>query len=401
MALKEAVDYIKKNLLVQVSSLGKDGLINIAKTSMSSKLIGPESGIFASMVVDAMQNVKTEVKKLGKETIEYHYPVKNVHIVKVHGQALHESRLINGYILEGARAAQGMPLQVKGCKIACIDFNLHKSKMQMGVQILIDDPSELERVRLKELDITKQRCCRILESGANVILAGKGIDDFALKYFVEKGCIAMRRVGKNDMRRIAEASGATIALSMADFEGTEKFDPAWLGTAEICKEERVGDFDYVFIEGFKENRVQTILIRGANEYMTAEIERSIHDALCVVKRVLESNTVVAGGGSVECALSIYLDNFARGLGTREQLAIAEFAEALLVIPKTLAVNAALDATELVAKMKVFHFAAQGPEAEKKKDFAYAGLDLIGGKVRNSVKAGVLEPAISKIKSLKY
>lgn len=388
-------------MLVQVASLGKEGLINAAKTSLNSKLIGPESNIFAAMVVDAMQNVKTEVKKPGKEgPPEYKYPVKNVHIVKVHGQAIHESRLINGYILEGARAAQGMPLEVKGCKIACIDFNLHKTKMQMGVQILIDNPAELEKVRLKELDITKQRCCKILESGANVILAGKGIDDFALKYFVEKGCIAMRRVGKNDMRRIAEASGATIALSMTDFEGTEKFDPSWLGTAEICKEERVSDFDYMFIEGFKETKVQTILIRGANEYMTAEIERSIHDALCVVKRVLESNTVVSGGGAVECALSIYLDNYARSLGTREQLAIAEFAEALLVIPKTLAVNAAVDATDLVAKMKVFHFAAQGPEAEKKKDFCHAGLDLINGKVRNSVKAGVLEPAISKIKSLK-
>lgn len=388
--------------MVPVASLGREGLINAAKTSLSSKLIGPESNMFATMVVDAMQNVKCEVKKPGKEgPPEYKYPVKNVHIVKCHGQAIHESRLINGYILEGARACQGMPAQVKGCKIACVDFNLSKTKMQMGVSILIEDPNELEKVRQKELDITKQRCCRILESGANVVLAGKGIDDFALKYFVEKGCIAMRRVSKNDMRRIAEASGATIALSMADFEGTEKFDPAWLGAAEICKEERVGDFDYFFIEGFKETKVQTILIRGANEYMISETERSIHDALCVVKRVLESNTVVAGGGAVECALSIYLDNYARGLGTREQLAIAEFAEALLVIPKTLAVNATQDATDLVAKMKVFHFASQGPEAEKKKDFCYAGLDLVNGKVRNSIKAGVLEPAISKIKSLKY
>ncbi len=344
------------------------------------------------MVVDAMINVRTEDGK---------HPVKSVHIVKCHGQSVQESRLINGYILEGARAAQGMPLQVKGCKIACIDFNLSKAKMQMGVQILIDDPAELERVRQKELDITKQRCLRILESGANVILSSKGIDDFALKYFVEKNCIAIRRVNKADLRRIAEASGATVALSMADLEGEEKFDPAWLGAAEVCKEERVGDFDYMFIEGFKNTKAQTILVRGANEYMTCEIERSIHDALCVVKRVLESNTVVAGGGSVECALSVYLDNYARGLGAREQLAIAEFADALLVIPKTLAVNATLDATDLLAKLRVFHNAAQTSGEEKKKDYCYAGLDLMTGKIRNSVKAGVLEPAISKIKSLKF
>jgi len=388
--LREAIEYIKKNLIVKVETLGKEGLINVARTSLSSKLIGPEGSIFGSMVVDAMVNVKNEEGK---------YPVKNVHIIKCHGQSLHESRLINGYILEGARAAQGMPMMVKGCKIACVDFNLHKAKMQMGVSILIEDPAELEKVRLKELDITKQRCLRILESGANVILATKGIDDFALKYFVEKGCIAIRRVTKNDMRRIAEASGATMALSMSDLEGAEKFEPAWLGTADLCKEERIGDFDYVFIEGFKQTKTQTILIRGANEFMTAEIERSIHDALCVVKRVLESNTVVAGGGAVETALSVYLDNYARGLGSREQLAIAEFAEALLIIPKTLAVNATQDATDLVAKLKAFHYASQSGD-EKKKDYIYAGLDLMNGKIRNSIKAGVLEPSISKIKSLK-
>lgn len=385
------MEFIKKNLLVKSELLGKEGLINAAKTSFSSKLIGPDSEIFASMVVDAMIKVKTAEGK---------YPVKAVHIVKCHGQAVRESKLINGIILEGARAAQGMPLMIKGCKIACVDFNLSKAKMQMGVSILIEKPEELEKVRLKELDITKQRCQKILESGANVILAGKGIDDFALKYFVEKGCIAMRRVGKNQMRSIAEASGATIALSMAALEGEEKFDPAWLGTADLCHEERVGDFDYVFIEGFKGTNAQTILVRGANEYMTSEIERSLHDALCVVKRVLESNTLVAGGGAVEVALSVYLDNYARSLGTREQLAIAEFAEALLVIPKTLAVNATQDATDLVAKLKVFHHSAQTSTEEKKKEYMYAGLDLINGKVRNSIKAGVVEPAISKIKSLK-
>eukprot|EP00826_Nyctotherus_ovalis_P053597 TRINITY_DN6988_c0_g1_i8.p1 TRINITY_DN6988_c0_g1~~TRINITY_DN6988_c0_g1_i8.p1 ORF type:complete len:375 (-),score=128.25 TRINITY_DN6988_c0_g1_i8:151-1275(-) len=344
------------------------------------------------MVVEAMTRVKTEQGK---------YPIKNVNIVKCHGQSVQESKLINGYILEGARAAQGMPLAVKDCKIACVDFNLSKAKMQMGVQILIKDPAELERVRQKELDITKQRCMRILESGANVILSSKGIDDFALKYFVEKGCIAIRRVSKGDMKRIAEAAGATVVLSMVDVEGEEKFDTAWLGAAEQCREERVGDFDYMFIEGFRNTRAQTILIRGANEYMTHEIERSVHDALCVVKRVLESKTVVAGGGSVECALSVYLDEYARNLGAREQLAIAEFAEALLVIPKTLAINATLDATDLLAKLRVFHHAAQNSEEEKKKEYRYAGMDLVNGKIRNSLKAGVLEPGISKTKSLKF
>jgi len=133
--------------------------------------------------------------------------------------------------------------------------------------------------------------------------------------------------------------------------------------------------------------------------MLDEIERSVHDALCVVKRVLESKAVVPGGGAVEAALSIYLEKFATSLGSREQLAIAEFAKALLVIPKTLAINAACDATELVAQLRAFHNTSQ--MAPEKEHLKWIGLDLVNGKIRDSKKAGVLEPSISKIKSLKF
>ena len=147
----------------------------------------------------------------------------------------------------------------------------------------------------------------------------------------------------------------------------------------------------------------TIILRGANDFFLEEVERSIHDSLCVIKRVLESNSIVAGGGAVEVALSVYLDDFARTLGSREQLAIAEFSEALQIIPKTLSMNAAKDATELLAKLRVFHNAAQkaDPADEKKKALKYSGLDLTNGKVRNNMAAGVIEPAMSKVKSLKF
>ena len=141
-------------------------------------------------------------------------------------------------------------------------------------------------------------------------------------------------------------------------ESEEVFNPEDLGFCSKVEERRDGDWEYMFFEGMKEQRASTIIIRGANEFFLDEIDRSIHDSLCVVKRVLESNSVVAGGGAVEVALSIYLDDFSRTLGTREQLAIAEFSEALLVIPKTLAMNAAKDATDLIAKLRVFHNAAQ-------------------------------------------
>jgi T-complex protein 1 subunit alpha len=151
----------------------------------------------------------------------------------------------------------------------------------------------------------------------------------------------------------------------------------------------------------KATRAQTILLRGANDFFLEEVERSMHDSLCVIKRVLESNTVVPGGGAVEVGLSIFLDDYARTLGTREQLAIAEFSEALQVIPKTLAINAAKDATDLIAKLRVFHNAALNSTDESKRELRFSGLDLVNGKVRNNLKAGVLEPAISKIKSLKF
>jgi T-complex protein 1 subunit alpha len=271
----------------------------------------------------------------------------------------------------------------------------------MGVQVLVLDPENLEKIRQREMDVTRERCKKIIEAGANVILCSRGIDDFALKYFVEQHAMAIRRVKKGDLRRIANCTGGKIVVSLADFEGDEKFEPSYLGNCSKVFEKRVGDWDYTFFEGMKATRAQTIILRGANDFFLDEVERSMHDSLCVIKRVLESNEVVAGGGAVEVALSIFLDDYARTLGTREQLAIAEFSEALQVIPKTLAINAAKDATDLIAKLRVFHNAAQHADDEAKKELKYSGLDLVNGKIRNNLKAGVLEPAISKIKSLKF
>lgn len=292
-------------------------------------------------------------------------------------------------------------MEIENAKIACIDFNLNKYRLQMGVQVLVQDPNNLELIRQREMDVTRERCKKIIDSGANVILCSKGIDDFALKYFVENKIIAIRRVPKSDLRRIASSTGSKIVVSLADFEGEEKYDETNLGHCDKVYEARVGDWEYTFFEGMKQTKAQTIILRGANELFLDELERSIHDSLCVVKRVLESNAVVAGGGAVEVGLSIFLDDFARTLGSREQHAIAEFSEALLVIPKTLAINAAKDATDLLAKLRVFHNAAQKSDDEQKKELKHSGLDLINGKVRNNLNAGVLEPAMSKIKSLKF
>jgi T-complex protein 1 subunit alpha len=381
---------------IPVDTLGREALINCAKTSMSSKLLGPESDFFAEIVVQAMLNVK-HVNEAG----EVKCPVKAVHILKTHGKSIKESCLVEGYAIEAGRSAQGMPYHMENAKIAFIDFNLNKYRLQMGVQVLVQDPENLEKIRQREMDVTRERCKKILEAGANVILCSRGIDDFALKYFVENNCIAIRRVKKGDLRRIAQCTGGKIVVSLADFEGEEKFEPSYLGDCAKVFEKRVGDWDYTFFEGMKATKAQTVLLRGANDFFLEEIERSLHDSLCVLKRVLESNQVVPGGGAVEVGLSIFLDDYARTLGSREQLAIAEFSEALQIIPKTLAMNAAKDATDLIAKLRVFHNAALRADDESKKELKYSGLDLVNGKVRNNLKAGVLEPAISKVKSLRF
>ncbi|KAI8025313.1 T-complex protein 1 subunit alpha [Camellia lanceoleosa] len=306
LAMREAYKYVDDKLAVKVEELGKDSLVNCAKTSMSSKLIAGNSDFFANLVVEAVQAVK-----MTNSRGEIKYRIK------------------------------------------------------------------------------------LLKAGANVVLTTKGIDDMALKYFVEAGAIAVRRVRKVDIRQVAKATGATVVSSFADMEGEETFDSSLLGHAEEVVEERIAD-DNV-----------SLILRGANDYMLDKIERALHDSLCIIKRTLESNTI--SGGAVEAALSVYLEYLATTLGSREQLAIAEFAESLLIIPKDLkidihlvqilAVNAAKDTTELVAKLRAYHHTAQ--TKPDKKHLSSMGLDLLKGTVRNNLEAVVIEPAMSKVKIIQF
>lgn len=219
-----------------------------------------------------------------------------------------------------------MKKRITNAKIACLDINLQKARMQLGVQILVEDPSQLEEIRKRyvflyirlpailnvssEADITLERIRKILAAGANVVLTTKGIDDLCLKEFVEAGAMAVRRCRKEDLRRIAKATGGQLISSMANLEGDETFETSYLGSADEVVQERISDDELILIKGTKVVSSSSIVLRGANDYMLDEMERALHDTLSIIKRTLESGSVVPGGGAVESALSIYLENFA-------------------------------------------------------------------------------------------
>merc|ERR1719445_575800 len=254
-------------------------------------------------------------------------------------------------------------------------------------------------MREREITMTKKRLDLVLASGANVVLTAKGIDDMYNKMFIDAGVMALRRVDKKHLKRIARLTGGKVISSLATEDGEQGFEKAFLGECEEVVQKTIADQEVIFFKGTSSTAAQTIILRGSNPYMMEEIERSLHDCLCIIKRTLESNKVVPGGGAVEAALSIFLEGFAKSLNSREQLGIQEFAQALTSIPKTLALNGAHDAIELVGKLRGYHQKAQTDE--KYKRYRWIGLDLEKGCVRDNVNAGVLEPAMSKIKSIKF
>ncbi|XP_053993706.1 uncharacterized protein LOC128884371 [Hylaeus volcanicus] len=406
LAAREAVKYIEEQLSTSVTNLNQETLLHIAETTLNSKLIGGESNHFSSLVVNAILAVE-QTNKQGKIV----YPVNSINVLKSHGQSLKTSELHDGFALaRQTRASQAMPISVKQARVALLNFNLRQHRMQLGVQIQVTNPEELDKIRQKERDITKAKIEKILNTGANVILTTQGIDDMALKYFVEAKAIAVRRVDARNIARIAKCTGATLCTTLATIEGDEEFNASWLGTCDEVCEQRVGDWDFLFFKGCKTSKAKTLILRGPNESFLDEVERSVHDALCTVSKALESSSVCAGGGAVEAALSVYLEDFARTLGSKEQSAIIEFAEALLVIPRTLAINAAQDSLKLLARLRRHHHLHQSSTTKDNivtqstcdsNNAKWVGLDLLNGTLRNNYEAGVIEPSLSKIKSIKF
>ncbi|KRZ22998.1 T-complex protein 1 subunit alpha, partial [Trichinella pseudospiralis] len=382
VACREAVKYMRDHLSINVDDLGRDCLLCVAKTAMSN--------FFANMLVDAIEKVKFQEGSSTK------YPVNAVNVLKALGGRCLDSILINGYALNCTVASQSMPKQLMQAKIACLDFSLNAERLKMGITFELNDPRAIDPIIKEEKDIARRRAEKILKAGANVVLLTGGMADFVIEMFVSAGVMAVRRCKKMDLKRIAKATGATLITSMTGLETEESFDASLLGHAEEVVQERICDDELILIKGPKARTSSSIILRGANDFVLDEMERSVHDALCALKRVMESGKVVVGGGTVEAAISVYLENFANSLSSRELLAVAEFASALMVIPRTLAVNSGEDCSDLIAKLRAYHNGYYMNRSDET-----AGLDVRNGEVIDNKVAGVLEPLESKVKILKF
>lgn len=438
LALKEALKFLNTRMVLTLNDLvassnEKQVIQSVAATAIASKVISSDIEFFSNLVAEAALAVRVQQtgttpvvspsdSPSGMAPPKEIFPIKNIKILKGIGKSISESFLVkDGFALNCSLAHQNMPKSIKPAKIALLDFSLQKVKMKLGVQILVQDPGkQLEPIREQEAAIARARVNRLVKAGVNVVLTTGGIDDLCAKVLTSSGIMGVRRVLKADLKRIARGSGGQVMttataldvgsdsgldgdVSSSTEESTVKSIAASLGSADSVAVEKItGEDELIIFRGLKKHASASIILRGPNEYFLDEMERSVHDALCAAKRVLESKALVPGAGAVEAALSVYLESFATSISSREQLAIAEFAKALLVIPRTLATNGSKDSVELVAKLRSYHHSAQSkPEHASLK---HIGLDLTsesGPGVKDVVKDGILEPAMAKTKALKF
>jgi chaperonin GroEL (HSP60 family) len=319
-----------------------------------------------------------------KEGGKYKADVDDVKVEKKSGESTQETKLIQGIVLDKDVSHSGMPKRVEKAKIALLDCPLEIEKTEFDAKINIESPDQMEAFLKQEEGMLRDMVEKIVKAGANVVLCEKGIDDMAQHFLARKGILAVRRIKKSDVEKLAKATGGKIVTKL------DSITAADLGYANLVEERKVGDDKMTFIEGCKHPLAVTILIRGATQRIVDEAERSIHDALCVIRDVVEEPKVVAGGGAPELEVSRQLKKYAETLPGREQLAVRCYAEALEVIPMTLTENAGLDPIDILSELRARH----------EKGETWAGIEVLSGKVQDMSKTGVFEPLSVKKQIIK-
>ncbi|MCD6446387.1 TCP-1/cpn60 chaperonin family protein, partial [Candidatus Bathyarchaeota archaeon] len=377
-AVQKAIEIIDKTA-TPVNIDDREMLKKVALTSMSSKTVGPAKEHLADIAIDAVKQI---VEKRGERRVA---DIDNIQIIKKEGKSLFESQLVKGLIIDKEVVHAGMPKKIENAKIALLNCPLEIEKTEISAEIRIRHPEQMKAFLDQETRMLKEMVDKIKATGANVVFCQKGIDDMAQHFLAKEGILAARRVKQSDMEKLARATGGRIVTDIDDLTAQD------LGTAETVEERKVGEDKMIFVEGCKDPRSVAILIRAGLERMVDEAERAMKDALSVVSDVIENNRIVPGGGAVEAEIAKELRSYATKVGGREQLAIEAFADAVEIIPKTLAENAGLEPIDIMVELRSTH---------DKTDGKPMGVNVYAGKVDNMLQNGVVEPAVVKEQAIK-
>jgi thermosome len=379
MAAAEAKKILRE-IAFDIKPTDKRILLKIAETAITGKAIGGERDRLSEIAVDAVISI-SEPNGTGMKA-----DISNIQVEKKQGGSIADSELITGIILDKERVSPRMPKCVKNAKIALIDRALEVKKTEVEAKIQIRDPSQLQQFLDEEEKTLKTLADKIKASGANVVICEKGIDDLVQHHLANACIYAVRRAKKDDLEKLSKATGATVVTNLDDLTAKD------LGSAETVEEKKVADSQMTFVTGCKNPKAVSILLRGGTEHVIAEVERALHDALKVVSVVIEDGKAVAGGGAPEIQVAMKLKAYASSVGGREQLAIELYADALEIIPWTLAENAGMDMIDTLIKLRSHY--GQSKNADK-----HFGVDVLRNTVSDMYDQGVIEPLRVKTQAI--
>jgi thermosome len=377
LAREKALE-ILKNISEEIKPEDNNDLIKIAITSMSGKSAERASENLAKLAVEAVRTVMERVD--GKIVIDK----ENIKLEKKQGGSSEDTELIRGILIDKEVVHSAMPKHLKNARIALLDTSLEIEKTETEAQIQITSPNQLQTYLEEEEKILKGMVEKVAVSNCNVLFCQKGIDDVAQHYLAKKGILTARRVKKSDIEKLAKATGGKIISNLSDFSSSD------LGFAGLVEEQKIAGEQMIFVRECKNPKSVSILIRGGTEHVVDEVERSLEDALGSLASALEVGRIVAGGGAPEEAVSKGLREFAQSFSGREQLAILAFAEAMEIIPRTLAENAGLDPIDILVELRSAH----------EEDKITYGVDVYTGKIVDMKAKGVIEPLKIKTQAIK-
>jgi thermosome len=377
-AAQKAIEIIGKTAM-PVNIEDRKTLLKVALTSMSSKAVGAAREHLAEIAIDAVKQI---TEQRGDKKIA---DIDNIQLIKKTGKSLLETQLVSGIIIDKEVVHSGMLKKKENAKIALLDSALEIEKTEISAEIRIRDPTQMKAFLDQETNMMQEMAKKIKASKADVVFCQKGIDDMVQHFLAKEGIIAARRIKESDMEKLARATGGRITSDLDDLTAKD------LGQAGLVEERKIGDDKMIFVEKCKDPHSVAILIRAGLERMVDEAERAMTDALSVVSDVIENSKIVSGGGAVEVEVAKELRRYATKVGGREQLAVEAFADAVEVIPRTLAENAGLEPIDIIVELRSAH---------EKEDGKHKGVNVFTGKLQNSLEKGVIEPAVVKEQAIK-